>query len=138
MKREIGNGNALTWRTVRARVNSYSYSGLHGGQDSVEISPCDPVWPFGEDDGQMFDSVADGRSHGVPAGGGKIPLKQIWKLVAYINALGTPKEPDPPTEPANEIVPNPEEFMLSNPGTLIFIASPSQGTLPATGDGSSK
>jgi hypothetical protein len=43
----------------------------------------------------------------MPSWGTKIPEQQIWELVAYIKSMGTPEEPDPPVEPANEMVGNP-------------------------------
>lgn len=36
----------------------------------------------------MFKSVADGRSHGMPAWGRALPATDIWRLVAYIQSLG--------------------------------------------------
>ena len=68
----------------------------------------DAVWIYGNRDDQIFDSIAEGRSKGMPAWGTKIPEDQIWELVAYIKSMRTPQEPDPPVEPADEEVPNPE------------------------------
>jgi cytochrome c oxidase cbb3-type subunit 3 len=69
----------------------------------------DPVWLYGNRDDQIFDTIAHGRSRGMPAWGTKIPEVQIWELVAYIKSMGTPQEPDPPVEPAHEQVPNPQQ-----------------------------
>jgi hypothetical protein len=44
----------------------------------------------------------------MPAWGSKIPEIQIWELVAYIKSMRTPQEPDPPVEPTNEMVTNPD------------------------------
>ena len=55
----------------------------------------DEDWIYGSTDAQVFNSVAEGRAHGMPAWG-KLPEAQIWKLVAYIKSLRTPKEPEPP------------------------------------------
>lgn len=68
----------------------------------------DPVWLYGNRDDQIFDSIAHGRSNGMPAWGTKVPEAQIWELVAYIKTMGTPQEPDPPVEPAEEMVPSPK------------------------------
>lgn len=68
----------------------------------------DNVWLYGDRDDQIFDTIAEGRSNGMPAWGSKIPEDQIWQLVAYIKSMRTPQEPDPPVEPADERVPNPE------------------------------
>jgi cytochrome c oxidase cbb3-type subunit 3 len=68
----------------------------------------DTTWLYGNSDAQIYDSIAEGRSNGMPAWGSKIPQDQIWQLVVYIKSMRTPEEPDPPTEPANEQVSNPE------------------------------
>jgi hypothetical protein len=51
----------------------------------------------------------------MPAWGTKLPSEQIWKLVAYIQALGTDEEPNPP--PQNRSYPSwPEPREEPNPG----------------------
>lgn len=67
----------------------------------------DTTWLYGSRDDQIFDSIAEGRSKGMPAWGSKIPQDQTWKLVAYIKSMRRPEEPDPPVVPPNEQVPNP-------------------------------
>lgn len=131
-------GDLVALQDGRRLFNWYNCSGCHGGHAGGGMGPSlrDPVWLFGDHDGQIFNTIAYGRSDGMPAWGSKIPPKQIWELVAYIKSLGTPQEPDPPTEPANEIVPNSEQYTSSNPGTPIFIAPGSQGSRPATNNGS--
>lgn len=87
----------------------YNCSGCHGGHAGGGMGPSlrDPIWLYGNRDDQIFDTIAHGRSNGMPAWGTKIPEQQIWELVAYIKSMGTPEEPDPPVEPANEMVQNP-------------------------------
>jgi len=68
----------------------------------------DKVWLYGGSDDQIFDSIAEGRPKGMPAWGARIPEDQIWQLVTYIRTMRTLAEPDPPNEPANEQVPNPQ------------------------------
>lgn len=77
----------------------------------------DPDWLYGDRDDQIFDSIAHGRSKGMPAWGTKIPEQQVWELVAYIKTLGTPQEPDPPVEPSEEKVENPEHNTVLGVGT---------------------
>jgi cytochrome c oxidase cbb3-type subunit 3 len=88
----------------------YNCSGCHGGHAGGGMGPSlrDKVWLYGDRDDQIFDSIAEGRSKGMPAWGRKIPEDQIWQLVAYIKSMRTLQEADPPTEPANEQTPNPE------------------------------
>lgn len=88
----------------------YNCSGCHGGHGGGGMGPSlrDNVWLYGDRDGQIFDSIAEGRSQGMPAWGTKIPEDQIWQLVAYIKSMRTLQEPDPPNEPADEQSPNPD------------------------------
>lgn len=88
----------------------YNCSGCHGGHAGGGMGPSlrDATWLYGNRDDQIFDTIAHGRSNGMPAWGTKIPEQQIWELVAYIKSMGTPQEPDPPVEPANEMVQNPQ------------------------------
>ena len=97
----------------------YNCSGCHGGHAGGGMGPSlrDPVWIYGNRDDQIFDSIAHGRSQGMPAWGTKIPQDQIWELVAYIKSMGTPQEPDPPVEPIEEEVPNPDNNTVLGTGT---------------------
>ena len=79
----------------------YNCYGCHGGHAGGGMGPSlrDPRWIYGSSDAHIFDSIAQGRAHGMPAWGTRIPDDQIWKLVAYIKSLRTSKEPDPPLAP---------------------------------------
>lgn len=102
------SGDPVALQDGRRLFNWYNCSGCHGGHAGGGMGPSlrDPVWLYGNRDDQIFDSIAEGRSKGMPAWGSKIPEQQIWELVAYIKSMGTPQEPDPPTEPADEQVPD--------------------------------
>jgi cytochrome c oxidase cbb3-type subunit 3 len=73
-------------------------SGCHGGRAGGGMGPSlrDVDWLYGSTDAQIFDSIAEGRAHGMPSWAKHLPEDQIWKLVAYVKALRTPEEPDPP------------------------------------------
>lgn len=88
----------------------YNCSGCHGGHAGGGMGPSlrDRVWIYGDRDDQIYNSIEQGRANGMPAWGSKIPELQIWELVSYIKSLRTPQEPDPPVEPADEMVPNPD------------------------------
>lgn len=95
----------------RRLFNWYNCSGCHGGHAGGGMGPSlrDEVWFYGNRDDQIFDTIAHGRSNGMPAWGTKIPQDQIWQLVAYIKSMRTPMEPDPPVEPSNEKTANPRD-----------------------------
>jgi cytochrome c oxidase cbb3-type subunit III len=76
----------------------YNCAGCHGDHAGGGMGPSlrDTTWIYGNGDGHIFASIAEGRAHGMPAWGTKLPQEQIWKLVAYVRSLRTPNEPSPP------------------------------------------
>jgi len=102
--------DAVALQDGRRLFDWYNCSGCHGGHAGGGMGPSlrDPVWLYGNRDDQIYSSIAQGRSRGMPAWGSKIPSQQIWELVAYIRSMGTAQEPDPPVEPPDEMVPNPQ------------------------------
>lgn len=82
-------------RQLFVRMNC---SGCHGGRAGGGMGPSlrDVDWLYGNADAQIFDSIAEGRAHGMPSWGTQLPEDQIWKLVAYVQSLRTPDEPHPP------------------------------------------
>lgn len=69
----------------------------------------DRSWLYGQSAASVFDSIAEGRAHGMPAWGVKVPEEQIWKLVAYIHSMRTEREPAAP----DQTIPPPPEGKLS-------------------------
>lgn len=102
------SGNAVAIAEGYKLFNWYNCSGCHGGHAGGGMGPSlrDVTWLYGSRDDQIFDSITQGRAHGMPSWGTKIPEEQIWKLVAYIKSMRTPMEPDPPMVPPGEKVPN--------------------------------
>lgn len=88
----------------------YNCAGCHGDHGGGGMGPSlrDPVWIYGSAEAQIFSSIAEGRAHGMPSWGTKLPSEQIWKLVTYIKTLRTPAEPDPPPENLSWPTPRPE------------------------------
>lgn len=97
-------GNAVAQQEGRTLFVQYNCSGCHGGHGGGGMGPSlrDPVWIYGGEDAQIFNSIAEGRAEGMPSWGGKIPQEEIWQLVAYIKSMRTPQEPQAPTPPAPE------------------------------------
>jgi cytochrome c oxidase cbb3-type subunit 3 len=78
------------------RMNCAGCHGDHGG-GGMGPSLRDVDWVYGSTDAQVFNSIAVGRAHGMPAWGVKMNDDQIWKLVAYIKSFRTRDELQPPT-----------------------------------------
>jgi cytochrome c oxidase cbb3-type subunit 3 len=76
----------------------YNCAGCHGDHAGGGMGPSlrDTTWLYGNGDQHIFASITEGRAHGMPAWGSKLPQDQIWKIVAYIESLRTPDEPSPP------------------------------------------
>lgn len=94
-------------REGRQLFVDFNCYGCHGGRAGGGMGPSlrDAEWLYGHEEADIFDSIADGRPHGMPAWGTKLPAQQIWKLTAYIKSLNTDLEPSPP--PKNPSFPNP-------------------------------
>jgi cytochrome c oxidase cbb3-type subunit 3 len=91
-----GNTNVLA--DGRRLFNWYNCSGCHGDHAGGGMGPSlrDSLWYYGGDDASIFASITEGRQHGMPAWGAKVPQDQRWEIVTYIKSLRTPNEPDPP------------------------------------------
>ena len=57
----------------------------------------DEDWLYGQADAQIFNSINEGRAHGMPSWNTKLTEDQTWRLVAYIKSLRTRNEPEPPS-----------------------------------------
>jgi cytochrome c oxidase cbb3-type subunit 3 len=91
-------GSPVAMMSGRQLFVQYHCVGCHGGHGGGGMGPSlrDKHWIYGGDDAHVFASIAEGRGKGMPAWGFKIPRDQIWQLVAYVESLRTPQEPEPP------------------------------------------
>ena len=91
-------------RQLFVQMNCY---GCHGGHAGGGMGPSlrDPSWLYGSTPIDIYSSITQGRAHGMPAWGLRLPSDVIWKLVAYVQSLGTQYEPDPPTPAPAEAPP---------------------------------
>jgi cytochrome c oxidase cbb3-type subunit 3 len=92
----VASGAPAEGRELFVQMNC---AGCHGGRAGGGMGPSlrDVEWRYGSTSAQIFSSVAEGRAQGMPAWGTMLPEDQIWKLVAYIETLRTPQEPEPPS-----------------------------------------
>ncbi|MCA1663408.1 MAG: c-type cytochrome [Myxococcales bacterium] len=76
----------------------FNCSGCHGGRAGGGMGPSlrDSDWLYGSSPDRIFNSIAQGRGHGMPSWGTRLPDKQLWQLTAYIESLRTDKEPEAP------------------------------------------
>jgi len=90
--------DAMSRQAGRRLFNQFNCSGCHGDHAGGGMGPSlrDAVWRYGAADAQVFMSISDGRSQGMPAWGAALTDEQIWKIVTYIKSMRTPDEPEPP------------------------------------------
>jgi cytochrome c oxidase cbb3-type subunit 3 len=93
-----GNSREVAQEGRRLFVQ-YNCSGCHGGRGGGGMGPSlrDEIWLYGNTPDKIFNSIAEGRGHGMPAWGVRIPDKQVWALVAYIQSMRTKDEPEAPS-----------------------------------------
>jgi cytochrome c oxidase cbb3-type subunit 3 len=84
--------------TGRELFVAYNCSGCHGGHAGGGMGPSlrDATWIYGGTSSDIFNSIASGRANGMPAWGPYLSPTSIWQLVAYIQSMRTPQEPEPP------------------------------------------
>ncbi len=92
------HGDRTVLAEGRQLFNKFNCSGCHGDHAGGGMGPSlrDSSWYYGGSESDIFASITEGRQHGMPAWGSKLPRDQIWKIVTYIKSLRTPDEPDPP------------------------------------------
>jgi len=91
-------GDAAATMDGKHLFDRYNCSGCHGTHAGGGMGPSlrDERWIYGSKEANIFSSIAEGRAHGMPSWGTRIPDDQVWRLVAYIKSLRTPNEQDPP------------------------------------------
>lgn len=88
-------GSAAAIQTGARLFVAYNCMDCHGADGSGAMAPSfgDGRWHFGGTDGEVFESIYQGRPEGMPAWGGRIATDQIWMLTAYVQSLGAGKDP---------------------------------------------
>jgi cytochrome c oxidase cbb3-type subunit III len=68
---------------------AYNCLDCHGAEGSGAMGPSlqDSRWHFGGTNGEVFQSIYEGRPDGMPAWGGRISDADIWRLVTYVRGL---------------------------------------------------
>lgn len=69
--------------------NWFNCVGCHAnGGGGMGPPLIDEAWIYGSEPIHIYSTIVEGRPNGMPAFGSKIPEEEIWKLVAYVRALG--------------------------------------------------
>jgi cytochrome c oxidase cbb3-type subunit 3 len=69
--------------------DAFNCSGCHMARGGGGMGPAlsDNVWIYRDSPANIYLSIAQGRSAGMPAFGGMLPDRTIWELVAYIQSI---------------------------------------------------
>ncbi len=100
------DGNAAAIRSGQQLFIQMNCVGCHGYDAKGGMGPdlTDKYWRFGGTDAQIFASIYQGRSQGMPAWGALLPADEIWRMVAYIRSLGSEVAPQIAATPQGEIL----------------------------------
>ena len=87
------DGNAQRLAEGAKLFIAYNCMDCHGAEGSGAMGPSlqDARWHFGGTNGEVFQSVYEGRPDGMPSFGGRISDEDIWRLVTYVRSLSNGK-----------------------------------------------
>jgi cytochrome c oxidase cbb3-type subunit 3 len=81
--------NAYAVSEGKQLFDQMNCSGCHShGGGGIGPPLTDDEWIYGSEPQNIFATIVEGRPNGMPAFRGRIPDYQVWKLVAYVRALG--------------------------------------------------
>jgi cytochrome c oxidase cbb3-type subunit 3 len=109
--------NAYAVSEGRRLYHWYNCSGCHAnGGGSIGPPLMDSEWRYGSDPASLFATIMKGRPNGMPSFGGHIPEDQVWKIVAYVRAMGGGVRTDVATSRGDTMYPGkPENFRSPQP-----------------------
>jgi mono/diheme cytochrome c family protein len=83
-------------RRGRRYYMAFNCAGCHGVRGGGGIGPpfAVPTFIYGNAPGNIFQSIVQGRPHGMPAYGGKAPDEVLWMIAAYVESLSRPHQRD--------------------------------------------
>jgi cytochrome c oxidase cbb3-type subunit 3 len=87
-------GNAQRMAEGSKLFIAYNCLDCHGAEGSGAMGPSlqDGRWHFGGTNGEVFQSIYEGRPDGMPSFGGRISDQDIWRLVTYVRSVANGKQ----------------------------------------------
>jgi cytochrome c oxidase cbb3-type subunit 3 len=109
--------NAYAVNEGRRLYRWFNCSGCHfNGGGGIGPPLMDSEWRYGSDPENLFASIMQGRPNGMPSFGGHIPEDQVWKIVAYVRAMGGGVRTDVAPSRGDTLYPGkPENFRSPQP-----------------------
>lgn len=82
-------GDARAVREGERLFSAFNCVGCHShGGGGMGPPLMNRTWIYGSDPANVYATIVEGRPNGMPSFGAKIPPEDIWRLVAYVRALG--------------------------------------------------
>ena len=109
--------NAFAVNEGKRLYRWYNCSGCHAnGGGGMGPALMDSEWRYGSDPESLFRTIVQGRPNGMPSFGGHIPDDQVWKIVAYVRAMGGGVRTDVAPSRGDSLYPGkPENFRSPQP-----------------------
>jgi cytochrome c oxidase cbb3-type subunit 3 len=88
---KLGPYDASAWAISEGKryFTWFNCSGCHAqGGGAFGPALMDRNWRYGSAPHQIYSSIVDGRAGGMPSFAGKLTEQEVWRLVAYVRALG--------------------------------------------------
>lgn len=95
--------NAYAMTEGQRLYDWYNCTGCHArGGGGIGPPLMAEVFRYGKDPANIYTSIVDGRSNGMPAWRGKMPEYQVWQIVTYVQTLGADRGIAAPPGPRQE------------------------------------
>ena len=109
--------NAFAVNEGKRLYRWYNCSGCHAnGGGNIGPALMDSAWIYGSDPASIYASIVQGRPNGMPSFGGHIPEDQVWRIVAYVRAMGGGVRTDVAPSRGDTLYPGkPENFRSPQP-----------------------
>src|ERR1041384_1441017 len=114
----VYDDNAHGTSEGQALFDQMNCSGCHSqGGGGMGPALMDDEWTYGSLPTQIFASIAEGRSNGMPTWKYRLTNEQIWQLVAYVRSLSglTPKGARPARDDHMMVKPAPNQTPNAKP-----------------------
>ena len=112
-------GNAYAISEGQRLFNWYNCSGCHAnGGGGIGPPLIKPVFIYGNQPANIFDTIEKGRPNGMPSWGGRIPEYQVWQIVAWVRAMNK-AEPQSATPPRTDTLEQDSGTILNNPQRAV-------------------
>jgi cytochrome c oxidase cbb3-type subunit III len=67
---------------------AFNCNGCHmNGGGGIGPALMDDKWIYGAEPEQIYSTIVEGRTNGMPAFGARVPSQQVWQLVGYVQSL---------------------------------------------------